>query len=595
MISRAQIIEQYIKLQQKHESEYSKLSTQANRISLLRLVVVLASLVCFYFFVEENNRYYLAGFGAGAALFFVLMKIHQKISWKRLLSKNMIAINRDEIAYLQSGALPFKDGIAYNDTSHAYASDLDLFGRKSLFQHVNRTATYMGERVLANSMLNALPVDAIKLNQDAVAELSSNIDTRQELYALGKITNDSKEIYERLIHWSETKSQGISKPIIILACLLTAALVVPLVTYFVTGDNMWRDIAGRVFAINLLLFFTQMKKVKQALFAGEKIDETLQAYALMLNRIAALEFQSEKLKALQLKLTERQAGKQIQVLSKIYAGMENVGNPFAAVIMNGLYFYHLHQLNKLNKWKQQFAETIPIWLAVIGEIEMLNSLANLHYNNPAFAFPQLNQQEVISFQDIGHPLIHEDKRVCSDVSFEQHRFVILTGSNMSGKSTFLRTLGINMVLAGMGGPVCAKAALVHPMPMFVSMRQSDSLADSESYFFAEVKRLQYVMHQLDSNTCFVLLDEILRGTNSDDKRSGTVGVIENIIKRNAIGAIATHDLEVCLTTEQHPETLTNKCFEVEIVNDELVFDYKLRPGICKNKSATFLMKKMGII
>ena len=166
---------------------------------------------------------------------------------------------------------------------------------------------------------------------------------------------------------------------------------------------------------------------------------------------------------------------------------------------------------------------------------------------------------------------------------------------MSGKSTFLRTLGVNMVLAATGAPVCAQKASIHPMDILVSMRQSDSLADSESYFFAEVKRLKFIIEQLKLKTCFVLLDEILRGTNSDDKRSGNVGVIEKIIAQNAIGAIATHDLEVCLTTEQHPDALINKCFEVEIINDELVFDYKLRNGICRNKSATFLMKKMEII
>jgi DNA mismatch repair ATPase MutS len=166
---------------------------------------------------------------------------------------------------------------------------------------------------------------------------------------------------------------------------------------------------------------------------------------------------------------------------------------------------------------------------------------------------------------------------------------------MSGKSTFLRTLGVNMVLAGVGSPICASAANIHPMQVLVSMRLSDSLTDSESYFFAEVKRLKEIMDTLESKKCFVLLDEILRGTNSDDKRNGTIEVIKKMIAKNAIGAIATHDLEVCLTTNQYPNILANKCFEVEIVNNDLVFDYKLRDGICQNKSASFLMKKMGVI
>jgi DNA mismatch repair ATPase MutS len=166
---------------------------------------------------------------------------------------------------------------------------------------------------------------------------------------------------------------------------------------------------------------------------------------------------------------------------------------------------------------------------------------------------------------------------------------------MSGKSTFLRTLGINMVLANAGSSICASSARFQPMDILVSMRLSDSLSDSESYFFAEVKRLQEIMQELEKKRCFILLDEILRGTNSDDKRTGTIEVLKNVIARKATGAIATHDLEVCQTTFEYPDLLTNKCFEVEILNDELHFDYRLREGICKNKSATFLMKKMGII
>ncbi len=166
---------------------------------------------------------------------------------------------------------------------------------------------------------------------------------------------------------------------------------------------------------------------------------------------------------------------------------------------------------------------------------------------------------------------------------------------MSGKSTFLRTLGINMVLGNAGAPVCSSKAQLHPLPVIVSMRMSDSLTDSESYFFAEVKRLKQMMDELDKHICFVLLDEILKGTNSDDKRLGTVKVVEKMVLKKAIGAIATHDLEVCNITSSYPNNLSNNCFEVEIVNNELVFDYKLRDGICKNKSATFLMNKMEII
>ena len=226
---------------------------------------------------------------------------------------------------------------------------------------------------------------------------------------------------------------------------------------------------------------------------------------------------------------------------------------------------------------------------------MLCSLANLSYNNPQFCYPELNSNFEISFTNASHPLLNPKSSVGNTISFQPESFVILTGSNMSGKSTFLRSLGINMVLAGMGSSVCASKSSIHAMPILVSMRLSDSLSDNESYFYAEIKRLKAIMDGLENRRSFVLLDEILRGTNSDDKRNGTVEVVKKMIQKTAIGAIATHDIEVCLTTNEYPNVLTNKCFEVEIINNDLHFDYKLRDGICKNRSASFLMKKMGVI
>ena len=238
---------------------------------------------------------------------------------------------------------------------------------------------------------------------------------------------------------------------------------------------------------------------------------------------------------------------------------------------------------------------ISDWLEVIGEIEAINSLSNFAYNNPAYTYPNLNSQEQITFSNLGHPMLPDNVRVCNDVTFINQKFTILTGSNMSGKSTFLRSLGINMVLASTGAPVCATAANIHPLDIYVSMRLSDSLSDNESYFFAEVKRLKEVMDAADSKLTFILLDEILRGTNSDDKRQGTVEVIKKLISKRVIGVIATHDLKVCDTTSDYPTQLINKNFEVEIREGELLFDYKLRDGVCKNKSATYIMKKMKII
>jgi hypothetical protein len=591
------IIDTYEQSRKEYEDQYNVINKKYGNLSVGRLIIALVAIAGFYWYYQSKETFLLIIAIAAVIFFFILMKLHQQASRKRTFIKTLKTINEEELSYLKKESLPFANGDEYKEDNHAYANDLDLFGYRSLYQNLNRTATQMGKQKLASQLQQVLPNDAILKNQEAIKELSKNRKERHEFYALGRIANDNKEIYNKLILWSGQEEQPVGKLLMVIAYLLPAILIGSLAAYAFTRNELFWDITTKLFPVNLLLFFFLVKRVKKAMFSADKVNEMLKEYSAMFQRLESATYTSERLITLQQKLqvTGAQASTELQKLASIFAGMETVQNPFSAVIMNGLYLHHIHQLHKLNLWKKKYAAHIPEWLDVLGEIEMLNSLANLYDNNPDFSFPQLNEGHIISFKALGHPLISEDKRVCNDVTFDEHRFIVLTGSNMSGKSTFLRTLGVNMVLAGMGSAICAADANIHPLKIFVSMRQTDSLADSESYFFAEVKRLKYIMDQLDHEVCFVLLDEILRGTNSDDKRSGTIGVIEKIIKKKAIGAIATHDLEVCLTTDLHPQLLINKCFEVEIIDDELVFDYKLRNGICKNKSATFLMKKMKII
>ncbi len=591
------IIPYYRQLQEKHTLRHAQLSRRHNIITASRLLVAIAFIAALYFYFA--NAYTPALYGALAALvvFIPLMQLNRKTAWDKHFHKNLIRINKEEIDFLEHKQSTAAPGTQYQDSNHAYAADLDLFGPRSLYQHLNRTGTQMGQDQLAALLLQPQQATQIGAAQEAVQELRDAIDWRQELLAIARITDDNRDVYRYLVQWSQTKEPGLPRFLMALAWILPAALLLCLALYFIVKDNLYWEIATKLAPINLVLIATQMKQVKQALANTDKTDEILRQYAAMIARIEQASFKSAAMLQLQrdLKATQEQASKQIGKLSAIYRRMETIQNPFGAFILNGLFLYHLHALNSLRQWKERYARQIPIWLEVIGTVEALSSLANFSYNNPAFTFPVLNDRQEVAFSALGHPLIDEEKRITNDISFIDHNFVILTGSNMSGKSTFLRTLGINIVLAGMGAPVCASKASLHPMPVLVSMRQTDSLADSESYFFAEVKRLKFIIDQLGQETCFVLLDEILRGTNSDDKRSGTIGVIEKMIHRKVIGAIATHDLEVCLTTDAHPDKLSNKCFEVEIINNELVFDYQLREGICKNKSAAFLMRKMEII
>jgi DNA mismatch repair ATPase MutS len=525
------------------------------------------------------------------------MRFHKAVEMKRKLTQNLLDINTSEWNYINEQKLAFEDGAEYIDFKHEYAYDLDIFGSESLFQNLNRTTTFIGKKTLANQLLSQKTQEEIVQNQEAVKELANNLAWRQDFAAQGKMSNDSQKLYQKILLWSKLPSAPIGKFIQVLSYLTPVLFISAITTYFITKEYVFLSISSFIFVFNLGLLGNFFKRITLENGGSESIDKTLLHYSSLLSKIEKATFTSNHLKELQKQLFVNAEATSVKIkkLSELFARLDSIGNLVTTPIFNGIFLFHLHTLKGLIDWKKKNGNQLTKAVEVLGEIEMLNSLANFSYNNPDFAFPKLNNFFQISFSNLSHPLLHKNNRVGNDVDFSKENFIILTGSNMSGKSTFLRSLGVNMVLAGAGAPVCASEANIHPLNVLVSMRLSDSLADSTSYFFAEIKRLKEIMDNLENKRSFVLLDEILRGTNSDDKRNGTIEVIKKMIAKNAIGAIATHDTEVCLTTNEFPNQLSNKSFEATIVDNELHFDYKLRDGICQNKSATFLMKKWGVI
>jgi len=575
----------------------SAINKKYNTISFIRLLVILLFFVSFYYYLESEALFFLASAVLLFAGFIYLMRLHSNLLFDKKLTQALVVINEDELAFLDKKALPFEDGQEFNDFHHPYAYDLDIFGAHSLFQNLNRTATYIGKKTLAEALLRLAPNDEIIENQEAILELTDKIDWRHDFLAYAKVSQDSKASYESLLRWSIFESSALSQLTVICSYVFPALFIGSMIGYFISFNTVFASFMSYLFIINLAILGKYFKRIQIEIANADNVDKVLKQYGLVLKKIEEENFTAPKLIALQqkLKFKDQNASVHLKKLSELFSKMDSINNLISASLFNGTVLYNLHALKDLLKWKKEHASALEEWLIVMGEFEMLNSLANLSYNNPDFVFPNLNTDFKISFEDLSHPLLNASTRVGNEVRFQPQSFMILTGSNMSGKSTFLRSLGINMVLTGIGSVVCARAAMVHPLPVLVSMRLSDSLSDSESYFFAEIKRLKQIMDELETKPAFVLLDEILRGTNSDDKRNGTIEVVKKVIAKKAIGAIATHDIEVCLTTNDFPTLLTNQCFEVEIVNDELYFDYKLRNGICKNKSATFLMEKMGVI
>ncbi|RED22732.1 MutS-like protein [Flavobacterium cutihirudinis] len=590
-------MEIYISKVAHYSDVFNKISKRYNSISILRLLSVFFCLAMLFYYIKTSETLFIALAFLSFAGFLFLMRIHSRLSFKRDLTKAILKINQNEISFLKKEKLPFENGIEFNDFHHPYAYDLDIFGEHSLFQNLNRTETFIGKKTLATKLLGIVSNEEILANQKAIHELAKKIDWRQDFQSLAAISNDSKASYDALMYWNSFKNNTLPKVLVLLSFAFPVLFFGFLAAYIFTSKTIILSYVTYVFIGNLMILGSATKRIKSEIAQADYIDKIIKQYSLLVEKIETEKFESEKLISLQhqLKFKNADASAHLKQLSELFSRMDTISNFVTALVFNGTFLFNLHVLKALLKWKENYAEELEKWIKIIGEFEALNSLANISFNNPDFVFPQINSEHKIDFKDLSHPLLNANGRVGNDVDFSPQSFIILTGSNMSGKSTFLRSLGVNMVLGGMGSVVCASKANIHPLPVLVSMRLSDSLADSESYFFAEIKRLKQIMDALEESSAFVLLDEILRGTNSDDKRNGTIEVVKKVIAKRAIGAIATHDIEVCLTTNEFPEILTNQCFEVEIKNNELHFDYKLRSGICKNKSATFLMQKMGVI
>lgn len=579
------------------KQEFKKLNVQYNIISALRLITMLIFLVLGYYSLQPGDDTILFVLMAvSIVVFLLLMKQHALIQQKKSRAAALVEINVNEINYLEGKTIPFEDGTEYIDFKHPYSHDLDIFGSRSLFHNINRTETFKGKQKLAQLLTDILPDNEIILNQEGIKELATKPEFRQEIMAQGKIKKDNNKVYTKLIEWSNSRAGAISSIGIVIAIVSPILLLSCFLGYLITDNSYLLNGTGYLFAFNLVFILRYLKFIKAEMSQTTEIHDIIYHYGLVIEQIENENFSSEKLKKLQSSLitANKKASVHIKKLAVLFSRLDSINNPLGAALFNGVSLFHFHSLRALFKWKNDNAENIVLWLDIIAEFEAMSSLGNLYYNNPDFTFPKLNTNYTIVFKDLAHPLLKKENRIGNDIRFDSD-FMILTGSNMSGKSTFLRSLGINMVLAGAGAPVCASEANIHPLPVLVSMRLSDSLSDSESYFFAEIKRLKYIMDKLQGQRAFVLLDEILRGTNSDDKRTGTIKVVKKMMTLKATGAIATHDIEVCNTAEEYPDSLVNRCFEAKIVNEELYFDYKLRDGICRNKSATFLMEKMGVI
>ena len=591
---------------QEYNNRIAKYSTERNDLSKKQKHLPLLRLAIFILFVILIYRY-LTIQSAGSAIFavtslvaFILMSLFDSKLKSQIKRIDILhEINRKEVAALGGDYNAFDPGNEFVDQSHDYTHDLDIFGEGSLFQFINRTSTIFGKLRLAEYLSNAYEQSKKVIpRQQSVKELSEMVELRQKLQLIfhDEIITESDK--SEIAQWLENES-----PVKNLKLVRILAYSLPTITLIGILLSVAGIIAFPVLLIIMqwmivILYARQTMKVQSIITSKSKI---LIRYAQCLKLIENTDFQTDYLRTIRKQIAtknELSASKDIHQLSVILKYMDSNLNILVSIFLNGLFMFNLHLLLKAEKWKKQNQANVPNWFDSIATIDALSSLANFAYNHPAYIFPEpVNDDFEFKTENLGHPLIDDDQRVVNNIEITGwNQFEIITGANMSGKSTFLRTIGVNYILAMAGAPVCATKLNFYPIQIHSSIRTSDSLVKHESYFYAELKRLKQIIDELEGGKKkLILLDEILKGTNSKDKQAGSIALIEQLLHYKSAGLFATHDLMLGELANRFPGQVNNLCFEIEIVDDKMLIDYKLHKGVCKNLNATYLMRNMGIL
>ena len=593
-MDRNQLSQLYQQRANEFQVEAERLQSQYVFYSFVRLAVFLLWIGAII--ILWNSFGWIVG---ALSILLGLIGFAQFVFWHQRLAKNvqyhehLSALNGWEVQALAGDFSGFGDGERFVDAGHSYAFDLDIYGPHSLFQAMNRCVSILGEERLAQFLGKAAAEEMIQQRQAAAKELAEQMEWRHHFRATGMSVEDDPADVEALLKWLHTpnviRGQNPWRLFLFIAPIFGLLSLIGMIIYF----PAWWPVA--LILPNAWALRQTTQTITQLHEQTGRAANLLDRYASILAVLENYQPQSEYLQQVQKRFTEGASGSRaIKQLSNIIHQL-NVRYNFFAVFLNLGFLWDFIWVNQLEGWKEKYRDQLPEWFDGLAEFEALISLGNLTQNQTDWTFPTVGGTQVHG-QNIGHPLIHPDKRVGNDLQLPAHGHIkLITGSNMAGKSTFLRSVGTNIVLATAGAPVCAKEFATPILQVYTSMRTQDALHENTSSFYAELKRLKFIIEAVKrQENIFFLLDEILKGTNSRDRHTGSKALIRQLIRDRGAGLVATHDLELGALAAESEGSVENWCIEVAIEDGKLRFDYLLKPGVSQSFNATILMRQMGI-
>ena len=541
---------------------------------------------------------------ASLAAFMALVVWHSRVIAEEDLARRFARVNRDALARITGRFAELaENGARFADPAHPYTSDLDVFGQNSLFQRVSVAHTRVGQEKLAAFFNQPSPSATVRERQTAVRALAPLLDLRQriEALALGVVdpTSKSKEppTPEPLLRWAEEKPQLKHWLHVVWAARILPFFTVGGMVAWSTFHHSWLffTVPGllSMFALSLANAITS-----RVFHAVSETQGAFLRYGTLLGELESLDVDAPLIRAAQARLTQsgKKPSQEMRRFERVVGFFELKHNGMIYPVVNLFLLWDVHCVLALEAWQESAGRYVREWLDVVGEAEALSSLAGLCHDEPEFCFPELSRTACFRATELGHLLIDRKVRVSNSVELaEAGTALLVTGSNMSGKSTMLRSMGLANVLAFAGGPVCAKQLVLAELSLVTSIRMSDSLASGVSHFYAEINKLKAVLDATAGpKPVFFLLDEILHGTNSLERQIGARWVIGELIKRGALGAVSTHDMGLAELSPELMKRVTLIHFRETVKDNEMSFDYKAHPGPVQAGNALRLMRRIGL-